>query len=305
MYNTVSLNPFLYKDYKDKIRLNRTLCLYCDFFCMFQLLPLVEASLVDSSSALAASPLFSLVVELITYLHKTMTASDETVTRNAAHKAFTAFWDSFSSMCINLVESAISGHTLQRLATLLKSFRNPTQCVSKKKYGKVRFADDDAKSSSMSVPEKAAVAGIMPPSYEEIFDPTSEMAKDDSDAFNLVCKLCQNSFVKTREKPVSVPHVLFLASLARSYMSDSLMHTLLAENGTTNVQRTAPQLEIVLAFVERLLLPWLHVCDDIADVKSQMSVVDSLVEITFSVFGICSLVADRVKMLTTLLEVSV
>ena len=259
--------------------------------------------MVDNSSALAASPLFSLVVDLVTYVNKTATDSDD-ATRIAAQKAFTAFWDSFSSLCVNLAADSPE-RTLQRLATLLKSFKSPIQCVNKRKSGKVRFASDDMKPSSVSVPEKAAAAGIMPPPYEEIFESTSEMANDGRDAFKLVCRLCRDSFSKTRETPVSLPHVQFLASLARTYMCDSLMHALLDEDGTANVPRTAPQFDIILAVVERLLLPWLHVCDDIPDAESRTGVIDSLVEITFAVFDVCSSVGDRVRMLTTLLQVGV
>ena len=260
---------------------------------------------MDRSPALTASPLFSLAVELITYLHKTTTASDETVTTNAAKNAFGAFWDSFASMCVNLVASDVPEHTLQRLATLLKSFRNPTQCINKKKSGKVRFDDDDVKSSSMSVPEKAAVAGILPPSYGDIFEPTPEIANDGGDAFSLVCKLCRCCCVNTCKKHVSVPHIKFLASLAQAYMSKSLMRTLLAQLGTTDVQETVSESEISMAFVGRLLLPWLCSCDDIADVISRTGVIDSLVNIIVSMLGVCSMVGDRVKLLTTLLEVSV
>ena len=231
-----------------------------------------------------------------------MTDSDENATRIAAQKAFNAFWDSFSSMCINLVADSPE-RVLQRLATLLKSFRSPIKCVNKKKSGKVRFAADDQKPSSESVPEKAVAAGIMPPPYEEIFVATSEMANDGGDAFKLVCQLCRKSFAKTREKPVSLPHVQFLSSLARPYMCDSLMRALLAEDGTANVPRTAPQFDLILAVVERLLLPWLHVCDDIPDVESQTRVINSFVEVAFAVFDVCSSVGDRVRMLTTLLQV--
>jgi len=275
------------------------------FVLFFQLLPLIEASLVDKSSALAASPLFPLVVELITYLHKTTTASDESITTSAAKNAFSAFWDSFASMCVNLVASEVSEHTLQRLATLLKSFRNPMQCVNKKKLGKVRFADDYVKSSSMSVPEKAAVAGFLPPSYDDIFEPTPEIANDGGDAFSLVCELCQCSCVNICKKHVSVPHIKFLASLAQSYMSKSLMRTLLVRLGSTDTQEAASQSEIAMEFIGRLLLPWLCSCDDIADVISRTSVIDSLVNIIVSMLGVCSLVGDRVRLLTTLLEVSV
>ena len=267
-------------------------------FVSLQLVTVIQASVVDIRSALYQSPLYAELTRLLHFFTRQANLEndeDKLKFENAA-KILQIFWEEFSPFCVATVIEADpnlrTNYKVERLGTLLLSFKYPT-LVEKKKTSHVTFTDStDVKAGSGdAVPSQAS--GDRSESSASL-----ALLLDTQGSFHaLITKLSVDCYSVARHQR-SLPHTMLLAKIMNSYASSQLFHSVLQH---TDCEIAADSTNTMLEYVQKFLLPWLH---EVATEKegAGRGLLACVIDMIHGVYT-CATSEDRVRILTQLCQV--
>ena len=283
---------------------------------LFQLLPILEASIVDKSGALSASPLYAGVVDLLNYIHKLSYGAGSvdggTNKAQVASQVLTSFWLSLSNMLKSHVESCEASHAyvLERTASLLITFKYPMG-VQKKKKTRVRFSEsgEGFKSSSPRGHQRIGSGGMGAGTKSSMLKKTSreagdEEGSDDTGVFlqadgplmDLVCQTCHIAHDQFHQKQ-SVIHLKFVSSTFTAFLGPRLLADMYHVSKKEELEEASDAM--VLKFCQGILIPWMTEPVSVKEVD-RITVYSCLIEMTVALIGSAS---SKTQLLSLLLQV--
>ncbi|XP_060054558.1 E3 ubiquitin-protein ligase listerin [Erinaceus europaeus] len=266
-----------------------------------QLIPFVDSVLDDPK--LQDGELFNHLAETLNSWETKADVEKDGKTAHSLEKVLLKFWERLSDICVEKIsEPDADANSVLGVSNLLQVLQKPKSALksSKKKVGKVRFADELPENKKEN--EKWA-------SSEGENSVSSEFTQNCSDLISplrkkpleeLVCKLAGMSINYVNEHK-SEQHLRFLSTLLNSFSSTQVFKVLLGDE-KQNVVNTKP-LEIAslaqrnpaVQFLYQKLIGWLN--------EDPRQDADFLVDILYSALRCCDSDMERKDVLDDLTEV--
>ncbi|XP_078698353.1 E3 ubiquitin-protein ligase listerin-like isoform X4 [Branchiostoma floridae x Branchiostoma belcheri] len=279
-----------------------------------QLMPVVEASLVEHKSRLSTSPLHPMVADLISYMDKR--SQPDSDTHYTYQRLLTLLWRNLGPVCSAQLkmegDSKTVHQVLNNVASLLECIRTPsTKHKLAKRTSRVTFSisDDHAahhgarmKTSPLHRPTSGETGGTDTERTSSSGTNDPEAALKDGPMLELVCSLSKSALKITREEN-SLPHLTFLARMVKAFPCRHLFTELFkvdAEGGKVDDS----QEEVVGEFFSVVLLPWIQREDAVVATETDMSgqTMEHLVTILFALVECCEGQEQKFKLVDTVIQ---
>ncbi|XP_066277345.1 E3 ubiquitin-protein ligase listerin-like isoform X3 [Branchiostoma lanceolatum] len=277
-----------------------------------QLMPVVEASLVEHKSRLSTSPLHPMVADLISYMDKR--SQPDSDTHHTYQRLLTLLWRNLGPVCSAQLkmegDSKTVHQVLNNVASLLECIRTPsTKHKLAKRTSRVTFSisDDHAhhgarlKTSPLHRPSSGESSGTES-ERTSVSTNDPEAALKDGPMLELVCSLSKSALKITKEEN-SLPHLTFLARMVKAFPCRHIFTELFKMDSKDGKEEDSQE-EVVQEFFSVVLLPWLQKEDAVVATETEMSgqTMEHLVTILFALVECCEGQEQKFKLVDTVIQ---
>ncbi|XP_054433691.1 E3 ubiquitin-protein ligase listerin [Pteronotus mesoamericanus] len=271
-----------------------------------QLIPVIDAVLRDQR--LQDGQLFDYLAETLSSWEAKADLEKDVKTAHSLENVLLNFWERLAEICFEKInEPEADVKSVLGVSNLLQVLQKPKNSLksSRKKVGKVRFADEMPESNTEN--EKCVFSGENSEGCEVVAEPLLSHNRSDllsplrtKPLEDLVCRLAEMSINFVNEQN-SEQHLRFLSTLLSSFSSTQVFKMLVGDEKQSIVKSKPPEIARLVQkhpavqFLYQKLIGWLN--------EDQRKDTGFLVDILYSALRCCDNDKERKDVLDDLTEV--